>query len=370
MEKSKKQNKLITPAFWENLAEEGKSEEEINRQLEDLKEGVSQRPAKEIFTPSSNEFSPVFEEELNASLLSILNTVPKADQSRRIKKFTLELQSHLNLVLNQKAFCEIQFDAYPLYQFFHAVSNVFDKAELQILDSHIELNINNSTNTSLIHTIIKNDSFTCFKKGTLSLSLFDFAKLLKCNASDKSTTTLTFTKKQLNIHIYSQKHNATITRTLKPTDDEFEELNREALQLSFIGKFKIPKEKLDYIFSNLGITSDVIDIEVHHDKVVFVEDQNKITAEKKHLPFIELTPAKPEQESTQTTLGLGLLKEFQKLTKPLEKKDLIKFHINDNTHLKTTIHFNKLGNTKLTYIQACRDPVYFEGEDDDEFSEF
>ncbi len=243
---------------------------------------------------------------------------------------------------------------------------------------------------------LSDTSYKFYKNIDVALNIGDLKDVLKCEANDRSKTTLQFGEETLFLAINSEKFGSTINRTLEYLDLELEEIPLENLtKIKYIFSFSLDQARFVYMMKNLGIYSEVIDISAKEQSVIFSEEgkhgKGEFVWKKKHLleyqfnhEVIEEELQKEYSEETKAKLqtildtkqcmsahSLSFLTWIDKIAKVLGSKDTIQMSIRNDHPIRIIIQFPQLGNSSLLYYLAPRiPPEDYDEEDDDNLDDF
>jgi len=382
--------------FWNDLAERGKTDDDLSARLNSLSASYFSSPETEVFKPNSSEVNDIFVVRVNSDLnlvFSEFNGYSEEEIEQRRSNFFQQLTDSLVLTIKKKASCSIAFPAYHLLKFFEAFSSLIDETTLKIQEDKILVKTMDPSRICLIQIVMKNDTYKFFKAGNFSLNLNDLTKVLYCQANDKSDATLLFREKELYITIKSKTHGSEINRTLNALELEAIDIPLDNLvKLEYPFAFSMARPKFEYTLKNSGIYSEIVNIQVSEDKVIFGESGQIGSAEmtwtSKQLEefdanFNALEERLEKDNDAQKTrailektletkqgksgYSLTFFSWIGKMASVLEKDDLVQFYFLPDHPLKTRLAFKKLGNTEMLYFLAPRaEEVECEDDDNDE----
>jgi hypothetical protein len=200
-----------------------------------------------------------------------------------------------------------------------------------------------------------------------------------------------FTEKILEMIIASPKRKRTIKRTLIPIDFEKQDIPMDCLnRIVNPYTFEMTKDDFGDLMSNSGYYSEIIDVDVNQQRVIFKESGNEgdseIDYKKKNLVSLTYNEEELlneiEKEQDQNTIqklkqtikekvckgsySLSFLKVVKNFSVILDLTDKITFSIKLDTPLKVEVVFKKIDKTRLTYYLAPRVPEADFDEEEDE----
>ena len=79
-----------------------------------------------------NEFKNSVETQLDEMFLGF-SFLTKDEKGHKRQRFFIELCYELDLIINRKACCSIEFEGYAIYSFFKALSSLLDEVEIKNL---------------------------------------------------------------------------------------------------------------------------------------------------------------------------------------------------------------------------------------------
>jgi len=391
---------------WNELAKKGEFENQLKEELSLFRSKIIENISnykESPFSPNSNRFTSNFLKDLNEKLVKIFSKytiLSEKERKGKKERFISDINNDLNLVINKKALCSIEFDAYMFYLFIKALSSILDEIEIEIHPDKIHILTMDPLRIVIFDLNIRNNSYRFFQEGNIGVNLEDLQKVLKCKSSDLSQTTLTFGIEKIFILINSDKFHSKIESSLNCIDFHHEgDLKIVQLQkINYPCQFELSKEKLNYLIDNLGTYSEIIKIQCSSNKISFIEEGNQgkseISWKKNHIKniYVDFSLIKDElsnylQNMGETTQEIqqnkvdGLKKESKKtfnhnycegsysleffkannkMATILDNLDVINFSLRDNYPLKSEIKFRKLGDMTLTFYISPRSPKEIE----------
>ncbi|MHA1724433.1 MAG: hypothetical protein ACTSXH_06275 [Promethearchaeota archaeon] len=282
----------------------------------------------------------------------------------------------LDLKIRKKALGKITFNSYEIYQFIKCLSSIVDEIPIKITREEIQITALDPNRISLIIITISNDSFEFFEEGLIYINVEDFAKLLKCEFSDQSTTEIIFGEDAIFITIKSRKYGTIIERKVENLNLNLPEIPHDTIsKLQHVACFTVSKERLQYIFKNL-LLDDLVKIIVLQKRVIWEEfnenSKNEIILTGKNvvikIDVDQLDEEENKESCCQNTFSKQYLLLLNKMLPPLEKQDEIIFHIKKNIPLKAIMEFKKLGICQLTFFIAPKgeeEDIDFEEEEEE-----
>lgn len=240
---------------------------------------------------------------------------------------------------------------------------------------------------------VDNQRFLFFKHSELSVNITDLVRILKCNKSEETISTLIFKEDQVDVELYSKTHRSRIYRFLKDLEINFEkeDILDELMKLNYSGQFILDKNKFFYLISQSGRYSEVIKLKLSNDYVCFSETSEKgkgeIIWKKNLLSELDTMPNIIENELIEfknknsinnkkqiekiqqeiiDIMKNGIINYFslenlKKITEFLfENKVLIQFNIRNKIPIKIKINFKSLDKSFGLFFLAQRDTNYFE----------
>ena len=383
----------IKPKYnWDELAEKGNSYEEIRTALNALETHCVGLSKAEIYNEHS-KFKNAFKQDLETRLDQIFeeSSLPKSDNASMRKDFLKTLKTTLELIVVKKAYAQITFSQFHLHKFFEALNNFVDEIQIQLNEEGIIIVTTDPSRIGLMEIIFGSKSYQFYKAGKVGINLENFQKKLKCN-NDNSEVQLIFSEQILEMNLTSPKRKRVIKRTLFPIDFEPQGNSIGSLH-NIIPPYTFEMSKDDYedLIKNLGFYSEIVEIEVNPQRVIFRESgdegNSEIEYEKKdlvNLKFNEkellleiqreqdkikkqtLTKKLKEKDCTGK-YSLSFLKVVKNFCSILELRDKIAFSIKTDTPLRVNMSFKKLNKTTLTFYLAPRVPEEDFDEDYDDF---
>ena len=359
------------------MAKKGEIDREITTKLSELYTQYQNLSPSSIFQENTAIFLESFEQELNDSIQDILHTFPELSkkEAQLQKKFTFKMIRQILINTHiQKALCEITFPAFPILKFIEAFSGLIDEAQFRITENNIIVNIMDPSRICLIQLKLSDESFKFYQEDIVAFNLDDFKKICYCQAGDKSTTKLIFGKEHLFISIHSEKYNSQIDRTLDAIDLTIEEPPLDMLyNIEYLVKYSLEKSKFDYMLKNLGIYSEIIDISVDRDKIIFQEQgqigKGELIWKKDQLKDLEIELKDqifPHQIAGYSLTFMGWI---GKMCSILEKNEYVQFYLKYDHPLRAEITFNKLGVSSMLFFLAPR-AIEAEFEENDDIDDF
>ncbi|KKN43976.1 hypothetical protein LCGC14_0697900 [marine sediment metagenome] len=209
----------------------------------------------------SREFTAELKQELKNTFTTEINFPPE-EIKEKIKRFREEIKEHLIIVHIKKISCEITFDAFPLLKLIKALDSIITEIYLRITPKEIYIQFIDPSRICLTRIILSESFYKYYRDSKVCINIENFRKVLKCEANDKSLTTLQFGEKSLFLSINSKKFKPTINRTLDYIDLDLEDVPLDNLvSIDYSFSFSLEQQKFAYTMKNLGIYSDVIDIQ-------------------------------------------------------------------------------------------------------------
>ncbi len=385
--------------YWSNLAERGQQEKDLNKELDALLFSYDEKSSSSIFIDNTNTFQKKFSIDINSKLDTIFaehTFIKPKEIAQRKKSFLKRLNEKLDLLINKRAFCKISFPSYPIHNFFRIFSSIIDEIELVATKEHIKIAVMDPSRICLFYVVLRSKSYHFLREGKIGINLDDFQKLIKCNASDNSQTTLILAEERLHITITSREYNSTINRTLQSLDIDMEEVPIENVSgIVYPSEFSISPSKLDYVLRNMDLYSEIITIKVEQNEISFSEEgqlgAGEIIWKKKQIKNLhfDLEPIKEElkdenlSQSSKTILenilerkecigaySYTFMKQIGKMSDILVKGETVDFSVKTDHPLKIYMKFKDLDNTEMMFFLAPRpSEVEFDDdfEEDDEF---
>ncbi len=378
---------------WDELAEKGNNYEQIRIALNSLETHCIGLSKAEIYA-DDNAFKKDFTQDLEAKLDQIFeeSSLPESDNNSMRKEFLKNLKTTLELIVLKRAYAQITFSQFHLHKFFEALDTFVDEIEIEITKKELKINTTDSSRIGLMEIIFGNKSYQFFRAGKVGINVENLKKKLK-GQNDNSEVVLVFTETLLEIIITSPKRKRTIKRTLNAIDFEKHEVSIDCLSnLVHPYTFEMTKDDFGDLMNNSGYYSEIIDIDVNQQRVIFKESggegSSEIGYKKKNLVSLTFNEKEllKEIEETQDQNRLPKLKQtlaekvslgsysltFLKIVKSfsaiLDLTDKITISILSDTPLKVHTTFKKLNKTSLTFYLAPRvpEPDFDEDEDKDE----
>ncbi len=378
---------------WDELAEKGNNYEQIRIALNSLETYCIGLSKAEIYT-DNNAFKKDFTQDLEARLDQIFeeSSLPETDNSSMKKHFLKNLETTLELIVVKEAYAQITFSQYALHKFFEALNSFVDEIQIQLNEQGIIIVTTDPSRIGLMEITFGSKSYQFYKAGKVGINLENLQKKIKC-ASSNSKVQLIFSEQVLEMNITSPKRKRVIRRTLFLID--FEPQGNSIGSLHNIVPpytFEMTKDDYEDLIKNLGFYSEIVDIDVNLQRVIFKESSDKgssdIEYEKKdlvNLKFNEkelLSEIEREQDKIKKqtltkklkekdctgAYSLSFLKVVKSFCSVLELQDKISFSIKTDTPLRVNMSFKKLNKTSLTFYLAPR--VAEEEFDEDEEEEF
>ena len=354
---------------WENLAIKGGLEGQLKEELRRLKENLINRviesgesPFSQNSSQLSNEFINSVKPQLDEMFLDF-SFLTKDEKVSKRKQFFIELCYELDLIINRKACCSIEFEGYAIYSFFKALSSLLDEVEIKVYQDKLYILTMDPLRIVIFEVIIVNKTFKFYKEGMLGFNLNDLQKALKCKSSDESKINLIFGKDKLYISINSKKFHSHIERELNCINfHESGKLDIDELHIiKYPCCFKLSKDKLEYLLDNFGLYSEIIKIRCYKDKVSFIElgesGNNEISWNSNSIPNFFFNPHLSKEEENKSELnslkyyeGIYSLDFFNmtyKMANLLDKSELITLSMKEKHPLKSEMIFPKLGDALI-----------------------
>jgi len=355
---------------WENLANKGELEGQLKEELGTLKKNLINRvveSGESPFLQKSNQFYNEFKNSVEIQLDEIFlgfSFLTKDEKGHKRQRFFIELCYELDLIINRKACCSIEFEGYAIYSFFKALSSLLDEVEIKVYQEKLYILTMDPLRIIIFEIVILNKTFKFYKEGMLGFNLNDLQKALKCKSSDESKINLIFGKDKLYISIKSKKFHSHIERELNCINfHESGKLDIDELhKIKYPCCFKLSKEKLEYLLDNFGLYSEIIKIRCFKDKVSFIElgesGNNEISWNSNSIPNFFFNPHLiMEEENTSEELNirnyykgvysLDFFNMTYKMANLLDKSELITLSMKEKHPLKSEMIFPKLGDTIL-----------------------
>lgn len=380
-------------SYWADLAEKGEQDKELSEKLDALLFSYNKKSSSSIFVEKTSTFQKRFSSEINSKLDAIFTEysfIKPKEIIQRKKKFLRDLQGRLELLINKNAFCRISFPSYPLHNFFRIFSSIIDEIEFMATKDYIKIAVMDPSRICLFHIELRGKSYQFLREGKLGINLDDLQKLIKCNSTDNSQTTLTFAEDRLYITIKSREYNSTINRTLQPLDLDMEEVPIEMVSgIVYPSGFSISPSKLEYVLRNMDLYSEIITIKVRPNEISFSEEgqlgEGDIIWKKNNIKnlYFDLSPIKEELKDGELSLSsktilenmlqkkeccgaysFTFLKQIGKMSEILSKRDTVDFSVKTDHPLNTYMKFKELDNTEMKVFLAPR-PSEAEFDDDD-----
>lgn len=354
---------------WNKLAKKGEFENQLKEELNLYRNKIIKNIfnyKESPFSQNSNRFTSNFLKDLNEKLD---NTCSKynilSEKERKVKKerFISEINNNLNLIINKKALCSIEFDAYMFYLFIKALSSILDEIEIEIHPDKIHILTMDPLRIIIFNINIKNNSYRFYQKGNIGVNLDDLQKVLKCKSSDLSKTILTFGMEKIFITINSKKFYSNIKRSLKCIDyHKMGEIKIDQLhKIKYPCEFELTREKLNYLLENLGNYSEIIKIKSSSDEISFIDEgilgKGKISWKNCHIKKLNIeTKNNGIQNYCEGSYSLEFFNVNNKIASVLDNLDEIIFFLKENFPLKSEIKFHKLGEVSIIFYISPRGP--------------
>jgi len=353
------------------LAEKGKIEEEIKKRLKMLNTSLVAKFQNEL-TPdllktkqSSNEIRLAVENQLD-DIFSVYDIYTIKEKKIKKQVFCQNIENILDLLINKKICCSIDFNGHYIFKFFKALSAILDEVEFQIRENLIYILTMDPLRIAIIEIVLSNDSMVFYQNGKISFNLTELQKALKCKSSDESKTALMFGKEKFFIAINSNKFKSQIKRELNAIDFHQSgniDINK-LIEFRYPCKFSLSKEKLEYLIENFGLYSEILEIYCFKDKISFLESgesgKNEITWGRNHIPYISFNLNKNKEENDENQVfvkemfSFDFFKMIYKMASILNKNDVISFSIREDYPLKAVINYPKLEKTKVNFYISPR----------------
>ncbi len=355
---------------WQKLAKKGEIEGDVRKRLEELMiNSINKFVSGEFILKGKIQISSETKNSINTRLNKIFldySIFTENEIKEKIKRFYLNLEKDLDLLINKKACCSIEFEGYTIYNFFKSLSSLLDEIEIEIKKDKLYILTMDPLRISTIEIFIANKSFNFYKTEKLGFNLNDLQNVLKCKSNDNSTINLIFGKKKLFITIKSKKYKSQIDRELKCIDyHQSGKINIDNLHIiDYSCRFDLSKERLGYLIDNFGIYSEIINIECSDNKICFIESGdsgfNEISWDKNSLSNIifESKSKNYENEENQNHCkgfySLDFFNMNYKMATLLNSSDHISFSIRERFPLKSIIKYLMLGESFIRFYISPR----------------
>ena len=379
---------------WDELAEKGNNYEHIRIALNSLETHCVGLSKAEIYNDNSN-FKDEFKQDLETRLDQIFeeSSLPESDNSLMRKDFLKNLKATLELIVIKKAYAQITFSQFYLHKFFDALDSFVDEIEIDITKEAVKIITSDPSRIGLMEIIFGSKSYQFFRAGKVGINVKNLKNKLK-SQNDNSEVVLVFTETLLEIIITSPKRKRTIKRTLNAIEFEKQDIPMDTLNnLVHPYTFEMTKDDFGDLMNNSGYYSEIIDIDVNQQRVIFKESggegSSEIGYKKKNLVSLTFNEKEllKEIEETQdqnrlpklkqtfaekVSLGsyaLSFLKVVKSFSAILDLTDKITISILSDTPLKVHTTFKKLNKTSLMFYLAPRVPEldFNDDEEEDEF---
>ncbi len=355
---------------WENLSDKGKLEGQLKEELGTWKKNLINRLVESGESPFlqkpnqlSNEFKNSIETQLDEIFLGF-SFLTIDEKGHKRQRFFIELCYELDLLINRKACCSIEFEGYAIYTFFKALSSLLDEVEIKIYQDKLYILTMDPLRIVIFEIILVNTTFKFYKESMIGFNLNDLQKALKCKSSDESKINLIFGKDKLYISIKSKKFHSHIERELNCINfHESGKLDIEELHtIKYPCCFKLSKEKLEYLLDNFGLYSEIIKIRCYKDKISFIElgesGNNEISWNSNSISNVFFNPHLLKEEENRSEelnnrkyyegiYSLDFFNMTYKMANLLDKSELITLSMKEKHPLKSEMIFPKLGDTIL-----------------------
>ncbi len=355
---------------WVNLAEKGKIEGIVRKRLEELKtNSINKFISGDLSLNENNQIPNEIKELLNSKLDKIVlnfSLFTEKEIEEKKNQFYSELEKELDLVINKKALCSIEFEGYTFYNFFKALSSLLDEIEIEIKEDKLYVLTMDPIRISTIEIIIKNESFKFYNLGNLGFNLSDLKKVLKCKSGDDSIISLIFGKEKLYIKINSKKYKSQIERELNCIDyHQSGKIKIDRLHtIEYNCFFDLSKKNLGYLMDNFGIYSEIIHIECYDNKICFIESgdsgTNEISWDKNSKASYNFKSKNKNsknifiQNQCHGNYSLEFFNMNNKMASLLNSSDQILFSIREKYPLKSEIIYAKLGGSFIRFYISPR----------------
>ncbi|TKJ25394.1 MAG: hypothetical protein CEE42_07945 [Promethearchaeota archaeon Loki_b31] len=259
--------------------------------------------------------------------------------------------------------CEAIFnDGYLFYKIFEALLRINSLAYIKINTDNLEVYVLNNRKTHLMRVLFRVDSsyFIYNSSLKLTINLEEFVKLLKCNKNDKNITSLYFKKDEIQIKLESKVYKSLILRNFKKVDFfiENEDILDKLINLTYVGKFELEKEKFIYLITQLERFSKSICLDLSNTAIIFKENNHISNGEIKwNIEELTLLNNNSDIEKVKSYFSINniiILKHFLFGTSPK-----LKFFINSKIPIKIKIKFPSLGNSYGLFFLAQRESVNY-----------
>ncbi|MFX1458737.1 MAG: hypothetical protein ACFFBT_04655 [Promethearchaeota archaeon] len=372
--------KTVIKTNWDKFEQQGKKDGELQQEFGLLFTFYTEYLPVNVFEEDSDQFTKEFIQELEKKYDEICAKFPQLPQKQKThwkNKTSLQLREHLDLLINKKALCTIEFDSYSIHKFFEALKSIVEEVVFEIKQEKIVITLTDDNVISLAEVSLKNRSYIFYREGNLALNIEDLDNLIKASDKDNAHTTLIFGEDKLFITITSKKYKTSPKRTLEHLDIDKQDITALNLhEIEYPCKFEITKELLEYIIINSGKYSDIIGIECTPEQLTFSEmgqiGEGTIPFKRKAINLIEFFDelVEKDQEIRQKEyFGLEYFKTVKKLASILAHNDPIQFFLKHDHPLKSVIEFKRLEDTSITFYFAPRANNNENEEDLDEFQE-
>jgi hypothetical protein len=150
---------------WENLAIKGRLEGQLKEELGALKKNLFNRvieSGESPFLQKSNQFYNEFKNSVETQLDEIFlgfSFLTKDEKVHKRQRFFIELCYELDLIINRKACCSIEFEGYAIYGFFKALSSLLDEIEIKVYQDKLYILTMDPLRIIIFEIVILNKTF-------------------------------------------------------------------------------------------------------------------------------------------------------------------------------------------------------------------
>jgi len=352
-------NKKFKQNYWNAIAKEGGNDKRLSSSLSKLEQEILSHTRELSNSVSSQVRSSDFKGLKDYVKTQILKLIENADylsekdRKLRLQEFQNTLLKTMDQIFLEGDLASISFDGYEIYTFFKALLALTKNTRFFICKEKIIIREMDNSNIGLFYIELKNETFRFFNQGSLGINVESIVKLLKCKVLDKISTKFFFQKKKMELNLTSKTHKSQIYRYIDENLIQKSEINVEPLRrvkYNFI--VDISPEKFDYMLSNMGLLSEIVEIRISPLNICFMEQALNASSQidwSNETITINVIDNE-EVKKNHIKIAYNFLKMIKPLTSLIKKRDILSLYISDKEPFKIMLNLRNIGATIEYYL--------------------
>jgi len=325
---------------WEKLSKKGKQDADIKDELNKHMEKYRTLLLEADETPSQSEFQTELLPQIRTSLYNVFNSydLPEKEQERRLESFLDEIQTFFNEYIDTHALAELTLEASQIYNIIKAINALNEEVQIHIDKEQVRFRFMDPSRVTLVQVFITAKTYKFFREGRIAVHLGDFANLLSATTSEKSSTTIRFTPKNIIIIKESEKLRAPVRSTLSLLDLDIEEIPMDMLfQTTYPFTFELSQDQYKFLLKELDTLSEIVNLKAEPQQITFYNSgqvgTRNIVFQKKYLKSLEFVGTDVIQTQIEREQEKPLPKEHY--------EKMLRLRIRNLKKQKNRLHYKK-----------------------------